>query len=449
MTADARAWPAYGTSLVRPADAAMTALGRLCLVGFLAAQFLSLARLFFIEHLGGVAAAVASQAGLLSVALLLPAVVGYGLGEGSLLGRLVEPARLWVGAVVALSAGLFALGWMERGYEITAALHDLAPYLTIAGCVALGSMPRALADADRPLLALFAAGLVVNALGMTEMTRVVTEVQADDRAGIAIVGYRTQGALAFWPLLFLTARQRGRAATLLVCAGVWFVLGQQVLFQKRSPTFRIALFLAVFFVVLPLVLRIRERAAERRVRRAFATTGAVALAVALLAAPWLFQGQARGLWDRISGQRYSGGAAGMLTWENERFYEARMFFATLTPLDWAVGRGFGGYFVPDDPEWGVWLEDVGEVGRRQLHVGGLMPFFKGGLLLALTYYAGLALALVRGRRALAEPFAAAAFFVVLLHAVFLLQEGWFVMSMSFDLAMVGLCMGRLLSREAA
>ena len=36
---------------------------------------------------------------------------------------------------------------------------------------------------------------------------------------------------------------------------------------------------------------------------------------------------------------------------------------------------------------------------------------------------------------------------MLLHAVFLLQEGWFVMSMSFDLAMVGLCMGHLLSRE--
>jgi hypothetical protein len=451
VTAVARAWPEPVAPFVRPADAAVAALGRLCLVGFLAAQFLSLARLFFVQHLGGAAAAVASQAGLLSVGLLLPAVVGYGLGEGSLFGRLTEPARLWVGALATLAAALFAYGWMERGYEITAALHDLAPYLTIAGCVVLGSMPRALADVDRPLLLLFAAGLVVNALGMTEMTRVVTEVQADDRAGIAIVGYRTQGALAFWPLLFLTARLRGRAAQLLVCAGVWFVLGQQILFQKRSPTFRIALFLAVFFVALPLVLGKQDQAAERRVRRSFAATGALALAAALLLAPWLFQGQARGLWDRISGQRYSGGAAGMLTWENERFYEARMFFATLQPLDWAIGRGFGGYFVPDDPEWGVWLDDVGEVGRRQLHVGGLMPFFKGGLALALTYYAGLALALLRGRRALAEPLTAAAFFVVLLHAVFLLQEGWFVMSMSFDLAMVGLCMGHLLSRarEAA
>jgi hypothetical protein len=447
LTALARPWPAWTAPCERPAEAAVFSLARLCLVGFLAAQFLSLARLFFVQHLGGLAAAVASQAGLLSVGLLLPAVVGYGLRDGSLLGRLTEPARLWACAVTALAVSLFAYGWAHRGYEVTAALHDLAPYLTIAGCAVLGSMPRVLADLDRPLLVLFALGLAVNALGMTEMTRVVTEVQADDRAGIAIVGYRTQGALAFWPLLFLTARLRGRAAQVLVCAGVWFVLAQQLLFQKRSPTFRIALFLAVFFVALPLVLRNRDAGIERRVRRSFAATGAVAVAIALGLAPWLFQGQVRGLWDRISGQRYSGGAAGMLTWENERFYEARMFFATLEPQDWAVGRGFGGYFVPDDPEWGVWLEDVGEYGRRQLHVGGLMPFFKGGLVLALTYYSGLALALARGRRALGEPFAAAAFFVVLLHAVFLLQEGWFVMSMSFDLAMVGLCMGHLSSRD--
>jgi hypothetical protein len=447
VTVVARAWPSV--AVARPADAAVSAVGRLCLLGFLAAQFLSLARLFFVQHLGGAAAAVASQAGLLSVGLLMPAIVGYGLTEGSLFGRLTEPARLWVGAVAALAVALFAYGWLHRGYELTAALHDLAPYLTIAGCVVLGSMPRVLADIDRPLLLLLALGLVVNALGMTEMTRVVTEVQADDRAGIAIVGYRTQGALAFWPLLFLTARTRGRAALLLVCAAVWFVVAQQVLFQKRSPTFRIALFLAVFFVALPIVLRRRDPRVERRVRRSFGAIGAVALALALTAAPWLFHGQALGLLDRISGQRYSGGAAGMLTWENERFYEARMFFSTLTPLDWAVGRGFGGYFVPDDPEWGVWLDDVGEYGRRQLHVGGLMPFFKGGLVLALTYYAGLALALLRGRRHLAVPFGAAAFFVVLLHAVFLLQEGWFVMSMSFDLAMVALCMGHLLSREGA
>jgi hypothetical protein len=93
------------------------------------------------------------------------------------------------------------------------------------------------------------------------------------------------------------------------------------------------------------------------------------------------------------------------------------------------------------------MDDVHAVARRQLHVGGLMPFFKGGLALSLVYYAGLALALRRGSRFLREPLSAAAFFVVLLHALFLIQEGWFTMSVSFDLVMVGLCMGHLLSQE--
>jgi hypothetical protein len=137
----------------------------------------------------------------------------------------------------------------------------------------------------------------------------------------------------------------------------------------------------------------------------------------------------------------------MLTWENERFFEAGMFFRTLEPQELVFGRGFGGYFVPDTPGWGVWLDDVDVVGRRQLHVGGLMPFFKGGLALALAYYVGLVLALWRGRLVLREPLAAAAFFVVLIHSVFLLQEGWFTMSVSFDLVVVGLCMGHLLSLE--
>ena len=137
----------------------------------------------------------------------------------------------------------------------------------------------------------------------------------------------------------------------------------------------------------------------------------------------------------------------MLTWENERYFEAGMFLRTLRPQEVVFGRGFGGYFVADEPGWGVWMDDLHQVASRALHVGVLMPFFKGGLVFSVAYYAGLALALARGRRALSDPFAAAAFFVVLLHAVFLLEESWFSLSSSFDLVMVGLCMGYLLSWE--
>lgn len=432
----------------RPSERALLGLGVLCLHVFLLAQFLSLTRLFWSTRFGEGVGAVASLAGLLSVALLAPAIMTYGLRAGSLLGTLVPAARGWVLAVLALSCFLFLYGWLVKGNVVTAAAHDLAPYLVLLASAVLGSIPRVWQDSDRLIIALFVVALVINAAGMTEMTQVVTESYAEDRAGVGIVAYRTQGALAFWPLLLLTARLRRPLVALLTFAGVFFVLAQQILFQKRAPTFRIALFVVAFLFVIPwLSTRPRRKApSEGRVRTWFLATAALSLGLALALAPWLFHGQIAGLAERISGQRYSGGAAGMLTWENERFFEAGMFFGTLEPQELVFGRGFGGYFVPDAPGWGVWLDDVNEFGRRQLHVGGLMPFFKGGLALSLAYYAGLALALFRGARFLFEPFAAAAFFVVLLHALFLLQEGFFIMSLSFDLMMVGLCMGHLLSR---
>jgi hypothetical protein len=388
---------------------------------------------------------------VLSVALLLPAVVSYGLQAGSLFGTLESRARLWVTAVLWLSTLLFLYGWLGKGYLITEVIHDMAAYLVIVAAVVLGSMPRVWRDSDRWIIGLFAAALAVNAIGLTEITNVVSEADAEDRAGISIVGYRVQGALAFWPILFLTARLRRPATALLIFAGVFFVLAQQILFQKRAPSVRVALFVLIFLFVLPRLqpLHIRRRAAlgEGRTWTMFAITLVLAVAMSLSVAPWLFRGQLAGLLQRLSGQRYSGGSTGMLTYENERFFEVGMFFRTVQPEEYLFGRGFGGYFVPDTAGWGVWVDDAYQVARRQLHVGGLMPFFKGGLALTLTYYAGLVLALVRGRRALHEPFAAAAFFVLLLHALFLLQEGWFYLSASFDLVMVGLCMGHLLSRH--
>jgi hypothetical protein len=446
------AWAPVAQAASRASEHAVGGIGALSLAAFLLAQFLSLTRLFFSNRLGDGVTSYASQAGLLSVALLGPAVVAYGLQSGSLFGRLVPAARAWTLVVLVLATALFFYGWLGQGYVVTAVVHDLAPYLVIVASVILGSIPRVWHDTNRLLVALLAAALVVNAIGMTEITQVVSEAYAEDRAGTTTVAYRTQGALAFWPLFFLTARLRRPLTALLIFASVFFVLAQQVLFQKRSPSFRVALFMLVFLVLLPALRAHHGRSVpglmgERRALLLFAGTGVLALCVALSVAPWLFRGQWAGLTQRLSGQAYQGGATAMLTTENERFFEAAVFLRGLSPGEVAFGRGFGGYFKPDASWWGIWLDDVGEFGRRQLHVGALMPFFKGGLLFALAYYAGPALALVRGARALRAPFVAAAFFVVLLHALFLLQEGWFIMSASFDLVMVGLSMGHLLSRD--
>ena len=97
-------------------------------------------------------------------------------------------------------------------------------YAVIVACAILGSLPRLWKDVDGVFIALFAAAMVVNAVGMTEITSVVSETTADDRAGVSIVAYRTQGALAFWPLLLLTARRRRPVTAVLIFGGVLFVL---------------------------------------------------------------------------------------------------------------------------------------------------------------------------------------------------------------------------------
>jgi hypothetical protein len=87
--------PAWTRSLAtsRASDRALAGFGALCLKGFLVAQFLSLTRLFFSNHLGDGVTSYASEAGLLSVALLAPAVLTYGLQSGSPFGTLVPAAR--------------------------------------------------------------------------------------------------------------------------------------------------------------------------------------------------------------------------------------------------------------------------------------------------------------------------------------------------------------------
>lgn len=453
MTATAHLpWPAAEP---RASEKALSSLGALCFDLFLACQFLSLTRPFFVPHGGSAFEALATNAGMYSVFLLVPAVFGYGAYTGSVFGTLIPAARGWIVVMLILCVFLFFYGWLYMGNIHTAAAHDFAPYSVILAAAILGSNRRVWATSNRTVMILFFLALVVNAIGMTEITTAVSEFHADDRAGVATLAYRTQGALAFWPLLFLTATLRTKRAALLIFAGVFFVLAQQILFQKRAPTFRVTLFIVIFLFVLPRLAR-RNRALQagdgspsvwRGLRRLFTTIGLTAAAVALAAAPWLFEGQIQGLYRRITGQAYTGGAAGMLTYENERFYEAKMFMRVLDSSDYVIGRGFGGYFIPDDIEWGFWLPDVAEFGRRQLHVGGMMPFFKGGFVLALTYYFGVGLALVRGKRSLAEPFAAGCFFVVLLYLLFLTIEGSFIMSSSYDLVVAGLCMGHLLSSE--
>ncbi|HEY7514830.1 MAG TPA: hypothetical protein VIC87_10150, partial [Vicinamibacteria bacterium] len=143
----------------RASDHAVAAFGRGCLKLFLAAQFLSLTRLFFVDILGDGVTPVASQAGVVSVALLVPAVLVYGLRSGSIFGNLIPAAQHWVVMVTGVGLLLFAYGWLGKGYNVNPCIHDLAAYVVVVACTILGSQRAVWEDTNRFLLALFAAAL--------------------------------------------------------------------------------------------------------------------------------------------------------------------------------------------------------------------------------------------------------------------------------------------------
>ena len=263
------------------------------------------------------------------------------------------------------------------------------------------------------------------------MTDVVTEDYAEDRAGIGIVAYRTQGALAFWPLLFLTARQRRTRTAFFIYSAVFFVLAQQILFQKRGPTVRILLFVLVFLVVLPRLRDPRARPSGHRGWATFATAGAAGPRRRAERRPLALRRAARRPpepAERPALQRGSGGHADL--------GERALLRGRHVPADSAAAG------ARPRPRLRRLLHP-GHAGLGRLHGGPARdrppPAPRGGADAVLQgrpraraspTTAGLALALVRGRRFLREPLAAAAFFVVLLHAMFLLQESWFIMSAS-------------------
>jgi hypothetical protein len=122
-------------AMPRASDHALAGIGALCLSGFLVAQFLSLTRIFFSNHFGSGITFYASQAGLLSVALLPPAVLIYGMQSGSPFGTLVPAARAWTAVVFSLAIALSLYGWLGQGYMATAVAHDFAPYVVILAAV--------------------------------------------------------------------------------------------------------------------------------------------------------------------------------------------------------------------------------------------------------------------------------------------------------------------------
>lgn len=418
----------------------MRYFGKLGFQLFLVAQFFSLSRQFFFARFGSSLADVATAAGIGSLVLLPVVVFAYGGFTKSLSGHLHRGARIWLVLLLLTTSILSLYGSIGKGYAFSAVIKDFGPYLIVMTCVILGSIPEFWDDLLPTFLFLSLLGLIINVWGMRDVNDLLLRYGYETRVAGDLLAYNTRAVMELWPVLLLTIPRWSRRNYILILSIAIFVLIQQILFQKRLPVAEVSIYLIVFLFVLP---RLADRwkgyapgPGGALIRRWFLVFLVLVISIAVIFAPRIISGQTLGLIDRYSQQDTSrvGEAVGML--EDLHSYE------------YLIGRGMGGYFKYIDPrnfEWGTYLPDVGEIGKRTTHVGILMPMLKGGIILMFVYYIGVIQAWKSRRGYLDDPLTFAAVIIVIVKILVALQGGYLLMAGSFEGILFGLCLGRILS----
>ncbi len=344
----------------------------------------------------------------------------------------------WAQLVLAHVALLSVFGFVNGNLppDIT---RDAIPYAVIAMFAVLGHRASVWRFAENTALWATLAAVPVAIFGLD-----LSDIAG--RGSVQSEAYRTQGVLGLWPLLLLALPGRPPGWRRLAMVGLpFFVLGEQVLFLKRAPTVRVALVIVLLLFVVPALARVHRRG------NTLLIAGAITALLAVGIWGETFVTAATSLGDRFEG---SSGISATLVDENSRITEALAWADSTGDIEWVVGRGMGSYFTHVDILNFVLSEVDAQAtfARRNLHIGILEPIFRGGVLFWLLYFGGFIVAL--GRTGIAIQLARAgeensrtlggAMFLYV-YVTFQLTEGAASTSWYFDLAVVGLALGRLLS----
>lgn len=350
---------------------------------------------------------------------------------------MVEPMPLGFGVHVAIFVvvtGLLSLVGFLRGHLIQHIVHDVWAYLFIAACLIVGRSNAFWTDLRKPMLIFFWVGFVILwvSLGRPMVEIEYTGVSTGDivregevRSKVWTLGYDLQAYLSFWPVLFVLAYQERKWTWQrflgLATAPAYLIL--QIMFLKRAPTIR-----AIGYVIVAILA---SAVFQRRLRPGTAVLAGAGLIVGVSLFGGIYLEQLKSRFERSETE--------------SRFYEARSLLSELSGIEWVVGRGMGGYFVPP-AGWKAGLTYVdykGTRGRTAMHVGILMPMLKGGITLTAIFYLFFFRAFTPkppGWVQLPANFAARAVFPVYL--AFLFIEGPPLMGDPMTCLMIGICCAR-------
>jgi len=451
-------------SPIAPADP-VAPTRRFLLVLFISAQFIGLARTFFMSIISPAFNEVAAISAYGSL-LLLPFLWLQYRNSSRPRETIGSFGASWVASLAALATLSALLGW-KNGYYLREVIQDYAPYVILCTFVLIGSRKAFWDDLVWIIPPLLACGLVVNALGFAGFEELI-ERDIGERVARESLAYRTQSVLAIWGMALLLMRRQGPWYKILAVVALYFYLGQQVLFQKRLGTIESALYLGGFFLVIPIFSLRRDqqdRIEDAKLFMGLFIAAMVAVVMAAFLSGDLFFAQLESLFKRFVGlgtgqQKETTGFLATLFIDNERINLAKRLFEDFGPWEWMVGRGMGGHFtieitlnandaVREQQYLSSYLNDVGEFGRRGIEIGWLMPFMKGGLALFGLVAFGVFNAILQLRRLRSDPVSLAAWTWLLVESIYMLQGGSFVISTSYRLILLGACLGRCLSPFSA
>ena len=337
----------------------------------------------------------------------------------------------------AFVLGLLAIAGLLKGYGVRAVADDLWIYLYFLLFVILGRYDEVWRDLEKPLILFFWLLFALTIWGLFLPRPLVNEYGelvfvdiAQDRPTINTAGYEFHRILGFWPLVFMLGCLSRLRITwrMLAVASAFAFLVLSVAFQKRAPFVRTLLYM------LPPLLILLASVQRRRFLLGFAILFCLVLGLAFTVRTSVFQQLET---------RYRAEAS---LWESSRLVEARAMFDDLQWPEYIFGRGLGGYYTPP-PDWDagvVRISEQGDLGRRSLHIGILVPILKGGVLFWIVTYS-LYWPVLRPRRRLwySSPLNMCAVAIIPVYVASQLIEGGASMGNVFDALLIGMVIGRL------
>ncbi len=416
---------------------------------FMLIQFISLTRVFYIEtfNLNSGWNDIFSGLAITSVGLLYLVLKQYERTGCNWKYYAPRYLAVWVKIILFLIVGFTLLG-LVRGNALPYIAIDEGVYLILILGISLGVLPFFWQDMDKILIFFVGAGVILNLITFPQIYSNLTQSTATARLGVLTLAYDIKAGMSMWPFLLLTSRSRSRGLILFIFAVAIFDLLQQILFQKRFPLVMILIYLFIFLFVQPIFLRTRRKFNNKNLFSLIAMIivfVSVSIIIPRVVPVWVLEGQWSGLQQRFSDDAYGGNLLHEATIANERYHEVNYMLRHLNLADYILGRGFGGYFIINSdyplPYENSWLPEANNFGRREIHIGALMPLLKGGIILSGAYFFIMIAALLQWKKNLAIPFRNGAYVIVVLEVLQLSQGGAFILTQSYHLVMLAISLG--------